>query len=56
VDSSDQTLFNAKWDRFGPGAGCGTANSGCEGADLDGNGVLNDDDRNYLTAAQGCRR
>ena len=56
VDSSDHALLNEKWERFGPGAGCGAANSGCEGADLDGNGVLNDEDRNYMTAAQGCRK
>ena len=56
VDSADLTLFNERWERFGCGAVCSNANGECNGADLDGNGVLNDEDRNFMAAAQGCRR
>ena len=56
VDSADSAIFNYLWNLFGSNAECSTLNGWCDGADFDKSGVLNDDDRNFMAAAQGCIR
>lgn len=54
VDANDTTIFLARWNASGgEGAKCP---SGCGGADLDRDGMLDKDDRDYMQAAQGCYR
>ncbi len=56
VDSADFAIFNYLWNLFGSNAACAAINGWCDGADLDKNGALNADDRDFMTAAQGCIR
>jgi len=55
VDAADQTLHETLLTNY-TGVACGEDNNWCEGADLDRNGAADNDDRDFMTAAQGCIR
>jgi hypothetical protein len=54
VDAADQALFDAAWAAHGEGAACDDGNAWCDGADLDQNGALEQEDADFISAAQGC--
>ncbi len=54
VDPSDRELFDTAWAEHGEGAACRPRNRWCDGADLDRNRRLDDQDRAFLDAAEGC--
>jgi hypothetical protein len=49
-------IFDYLWNLFGSNAVCSAGNGWCDGADLDRNGALDNDDRQFMAAAQGCVR
>jgi hypothetical protein len=56
VDAADMAVFDQLWNLFGPNAACSAGNGWCDGADLDRNGALDNDDRAFMAAAMGCIR
>lgn len=56
VDGADMAIFDYLWNLFGSNAVCSAGNGWCDGADLDRNGALDNDDRQFMAAAQGCVR
>jgi hypothetical protein len=56
VDAADMAILDYLWNLFGPNAACFAGNGWCDGADLDRNGALDNDDRAFMAAAMGCIR
>jgi hypothetical protein len=52
VDQADLDLFNTAKDEFA--GGCSTENNWCNGADLDHSGTIDEEDIEFMNAAQGC--
>lgn len=52
VDQADLDLFNTAKDEFT--GGCSTENNWCNGADLDHSGTIDEEDIEFMNAAQGC--
>ncbi len=50
----DLVLFNEAVNTYGFGAQCSNMNSWCDGADMDKNGILEAEDRDFIYAAMGC--
>jgi hypothetical protein len=54
VDGDDISQFESMRASLSAGASCDAGNEWCDGADLDRSGSVDDEDRAYLDAAQGC--
>jgi len=56
VNQDDRDLFDAAWATYGPPdpTPCDDGNGWCDGADLDRSGLLDDEDQDFMEAADGC--
>ncbi|MCZ7582410.1 MAG: hypothetical protein M5R36_03235 [Deltaproteobacteria bacterium] len=55
VNADDTTLFDTAWTLYGDGAACSPGNGYCDGADLDGSGTLDGEDRALSRGGAGMR-
>ncbi len=55
VGAADLATFNAAWTQY-QGVACDAGNNWCGGADLNRDGVADQNDKDFMAAAQGCIR